>query len=87
MYQYAKIQDTHPVGKEVASSDGLGNPTPTESTVRHDNTLRSAGARRLDLSSAIDISLRWSEKLVLGSSPSIVHQSNETHVAPLALKN
>ena len=36
--------------EKVASPDGLGNPTPTGSTVRHDTTLRSAGARRLDLS-------------------------------------
>ena len=34
---------SHRRGK-VASPDGLGNPTPTGSTVRHDTTLRSAGA-------------------------------------------
>ncbi len=78
--------------EKVASSDGLGNPTPTESTVRHDNTLRPAGARRLDLSSAIDISLRWSEKLVLGSSIALRWSAEigsiicYRHIAPLERK-
>ena len=35
---------------EVASPDGLGNPTPTDSAVCDSTTLRSSGARGLDVS-------------------------------------
>ena len=35
---------------EVTSPDGLGNPTPTHSMVCHNTTLRSSGARGLDVS-------------------------------------
>ena len=48
---------------EVASPDGLGNPTPTGSMVCDNTTLRSSGARGLDVCrAAIDISLLWSER-------------------------
>ena len=48
---------------EVALSDGLGQPTPTSSTVCDNTTLRSSGARGLDpCRAAIDISLLWSER-------------------------
>ena len=71
--------------EKVASPDGLGNPTPTGSTVRHDTTLRSAGARRLDLSTFYRHIAPLERKAGSGFFSIFVHQSNAIHVAPLGL--
>ena len=46
----AQFAARYPSWGEFSSPSGLGNPTPTGSTVCDNTTLRSSGARRLDVS-------------------------------------
>ena len=46
----AQFAARYPSWGEVSSPSGLGDPTPTGSTVCDNTTLRSSGARRLDVS-------------------------------------